>query len=76
MTRRRVLTDEQCRDLAAWHTKLKETPSMMQKCRELGVSWATLKDAIRRGSGQSTMYTERKVRDYLDEVSRGTATES
>ncbi len=48
MTRRRVLTDEQCKNLAAWFSQLRALGSVQAKCRELGVSRTALYDAIAR----------------------------
>lgn len=49
MSRRRVLTDEQCAELAAWFAQLRSLGSVRAKCRELGVSKNALMDGIERG---------------------------
>ena len=65
MSRRRALTDEQCRELATW---AKGRSSFSAKAKELGISMATLRDAIARGDGRDPSYLRRK----LGSVSRET----
>ena len=64
MTRRRALTDEQCRELARWCDELEALGTRQQKCRELGVDIQTLRDAIKRGRGEYTKHTKRKLQQY------------
>jgi hypothetical protein len=60
MSRRRALTDEQCKELAAWALT---RSSYAAKARELGVSEPTLRDAIARGQGKATAALRRKLSD-------------
>ena len=65
MTRRRAFTDEQCAELARWAAT---RCSLTDKARELGVTIATLRDAIKRGQGKPTGHMQRKVMAYLVEA--------
>jgi predicted DNA-binding protein YlxM (UPF0122 family) len=47
MSRKRALTDDQCKDLANWYST---RMSMEAKAKELGISVSALYDAINRGS--------------------------
>jgi predicted DNA-binding protein YlxM (UPF0122 family) len=47
----RVLTDEQCNELAAWYTSRK---SVAEKAKELGISVSALYDGIARGQNKPT----------------------
>jgi hypothetical protein len=74
VSRRRVLTDEQCQELAVW---AQSRSSYAAKARELGVSEPTLRDAIARGLGRDTSATRRKlsqteIDEFVNEVARGT----
>ncbi len=46
MSRKRALTDDQCKDLASWYST---RMSMEAKAKELGISVSALYDAIHRG---------------------------
>ncbi len=46
MSRKRALTDDQCKDLANWYST---RMSMEAKAKELGISVSALYDAIHRG---------------------------
>jgi predicted DNA-binding protein YlxM (UPF0122 family) len=46
MSRKRALTDDQCRNLATWYST---RMSMEAKAKELGISVSALYDAINRG---------------------------
>ncbi len=46
MSRKRALTDDQCKDLANWYST---RMSMEAKAKELGISVSALYDAINRG---------------------------
>jgi hypothetical protein len=64
MTRRRLLTDDQCKELARWCDELDQLGTRQKKCRELGVDIQTLRDAIKRGRGQYTKNTRRKLQQH------------
>lgn len=69
MTKPRVTTAEQDRELAAWYEKLRSLGSVRQKARELGISVPTLYDAIARGQKQPTHNERYKLAVYLRELS-------
>ena len=62
MSRRRVLSDEQCAALAEWAAS---RGSMQDKARELGISVGALRDAILRGQGKDPGYLRRKISAFL-----------
>jgi hypothetical protein len=66
MTRKRILTDDQCRDLAQWaqdrNAKLSEL-SIMAKCREMGISHSAYLDALARATGEDPEHMRRKLED-------------
>lgn len=81
MSRRRRLTDDQCKELARWCDELEALGTKQKKCRELGIDIQTLRDAIKRGRGEYTKSTKRKLKQYeieqlaqevCDKVSRET----
>lgn len=61
MSRKRVLTPEQCQELARW---AESRGSMQAKAKELGISMGTLRDAILRGQGKLTGHLRRKVEQW------------
>jgi hypothetical protein len=71
MSRKRVLSDEQCAELAKW---AEARGSHAAKAKELGISKGALRDAILRGQGKEVSYARRKVAPYL--VPRETDSES
>jgi hypothetical protein len=58
MSRKRKLTDEQCRELAAWY---QSRGSVSEKARELNISMGTLRDAILRGMDEPSGHIRRKI---------------
>jgi hypothetical protein len=78
MTRRRALTDEQEAALEAWYSDYQRIGTVDEKCRELGISEDTLRDAIKRVRGQITKPLKRKlsqadINQLIDDISRGTS---
>jgi hypothetical protein len=78
MTRRRALTDEQETALEAWYSDYQRIGTVDEKCRELGISEDTLRDAIKRVRGQITKPLKRKlsqadINQLIDDISRGTS---
>jgi hypothetical protein len=64
MSRRRAFTDEECRDLAAWYAQLQSLGTVFDKCREHGVTYGTLRDAILRGQGKDVGHVRRKLKAW------------
>jgi predicted DNA-binding protein YlxM (UPF0122 family) len=64
MSRKRVLSDEQCKALAEWFNTLRSMGSVRAKCRELGVSKGALMDAIARGNGKPRRFVREKLSAY------------
>lgn len=64
MPRKRALTDAQCRALAQWADMLDQLGTRQDKCRELGVNIQTLRDAIKRGRGQTDKHTRLKLKRW------------
>jgi predicted DNA-binding protein YlxM (UPF0122 family) len=58
MSRKRVLSDPQCKALAEWYLS---RGSLSEKAKELGVSMGTLRDAILRGMNEPTGHIRRKI---------------
>lgn len=80
MTRRRALTDEQCAELARWYEDYQRIGTVDEKCRELGISEDTLRDAVRRARGEEPRPLRRKlsqadINQLIDDISRGTKSE-
>lgn len=66
MSRRRALTDEQCRELAAWYTG---RMSIVAKAQALGISVSALYDSIARGLGKPTTGERHKLSQYeIDKI--------
>jgi hypothetical protein len=77
MSRKRALTEQQAIDAEAWFSEYERIGTVDAKCRELGVSEDTLRDAVRRVRGEITKPMRRKLSDadidrLLDDISRGT----
>lgn len=77
MTRRRVLTTDQERALEAWYSDFERIGTVDEKCRELGISEDTFRDAVRRVRGETVRNTRRKlseaeINQLIDDISRGT----
>jgi hypothetical protein len=64
MSKPRVTTDEQCKELADWWWDLKNMGTVRDKARELGISIPALYDSIKRGLGEPTRAQKYKVREY------------
>lgn len=78
MSRRRVLTDDQCRDLEAWYSNYQRIGTIDEKCREAGISEDTFRDAIRRVRGEVPRPLKRKlseaeINQLLDGIPRETS---
>lgn len=78
MTRRRALTDEQSAALAAWYADYERVGTFAEKCRALGVSEDTARDAIKRARGElprpvRRKLTEAEINQLVDDISRGTS---
>ena len=69
MTKPRVTTAEQDRELAAWYAQLRAMGTVQQKARELGISVCAVYDAIARGSKTPTRNQKHKLASYLREMS-------
>jgi hypothetical protein len=69
MSRKRVFTDEECKQLAEWAAS---RGSMKDKAKELNVSVGALRDAILRGEGKDPGYIRRKIQTWLTSVPRET----
>lgn len=65
MSRVRVFTDDQCKDLAEWW---KARASLQAKADELGVHVNTLRDAIARGQGLDPEHVRAKLRHVPHET--------
>lgn len=80
MSRRRALTDEQCKELAAWFQSIRSMGTVAAKARALGISKPALYDAIARGEGRLPSATRHKlseleIEQLAEEVSCGTVTQ-
>ena len=62
MSKQRVTTDDQCRELALWYGQER---TVRGKARELGISVAALYDSIARGNQLPTAAARFKTRDYV-----------
>ncbi len=81
MTRRRALTPEQEVALERWYSDYQRIGTVDEKCRELGISEDTLRDAIKRVRGEDTKPLRRKLSQadidrLIDGISRGTKPET
>jgi hypothetical protein len=77
MTRRRALTPDQEAALEAWYSDYQRIGTVDEKCRELGISEDTLRDAVKRVRGQEARPLRRKlsqadINQLIDDISRGT----
>jgi cytochrome c553 len=77
VSRKRVLTDAQCQDLEAWYSNFQRIGTVDEKCREVGISEDTFRDAIRRVRGETPRPLRRKlseaeINQLADDISRGT----
>lgn len=54
MPRNRILTDEQCKDLAAWFRSVR---TVREKAKELGISPDAVYDSIARAEGNDPRET-------------------
>jgi hypothetical protein len=61
MSRKRALTEQQAIDAEAWFSEYERIGTVDAKCRELGVSEDTLRDAVRRVRGELTKPIRRKI---------------
>jgi hypothetical protein len=68
----RVTTDEECKELADWWWSLKQMGTVRDKAKELGVSIPALYDSIKRGLQQPTAGQRFKLSQYQRDVSRET----
>ena len=76
MSRRRAFTDEECRDLAAWYEQLQSLGTVFDKCREHGVTYGTLRDAILRGQGKDVGHVRRKLKAWeIEQIAARLSTE-
>lgn len=57
----RALTDQQASDLELWYRDFERVGTFAGKCREMGVSRDTARDAIRRMRGIDTKTVRRKL---------------
>lgn len=64
MSRRRIFTDEQCKELSEWFTQLRSMGSVQAKCRQMSVSKGALMDAIARGCGKPRRAIREKLNAY------------
>jgi hypothetical protein len=69
MSKPRVTTDEQDREIAAWFDQMRSFGTVHEKAKSLGISVSALYDAAARGRNQPTAAERFKLR-YLDDVSR------
>jgi uncharacterized protein (DUF983 family) len=69
----RVTTDEQCKELADWWWSLKQMGTVRDKAKELGISVCAVYDAISRGLQQPTAGQRFKISQYQSQIApRGT----
>jgi hypothetical protein len=61
MSRPRALTDEQAIAAEAWFADYERVGTFEEKAKALGITGATLRDAIRRVRGQDTKCTRHKL---------------
>jgi len=69
MSKPRVTTAEQDRELADWYSNLKRMGTVQAKAKELGISVCAVYDAIARGNGQPTAGERFKLRDLVSRES-------
>jgi hypothetical protein len=67
MSKPRVTTDEQCKELADWWWDLKHMGTVRSKAKEMGISVQALYDSISRGLNQPTSGMRFKLRDVSRE---------
>jgi hypothetical protein len=72
MSRPRVFTDEQCRELARWY---ESRGTISDKAKELGVNMNTLRDAILRGQGKDVGHVRRKLAAWFQSAQQTQITE-
>lgn len=70
MSKPRVTTDDQDKELADWYWQMKQMGSVRDKAREYGISVCAVYDAIARGLGKPTAGERFKINDYLRDVPR------
>jgi len=80
MSKPRVTTDEQDKELADWWWSLQNMGTVRDKAKEYGISVSAFYDAVARGLGKPTSGQRFKVRDYVpresnQSVSNGLPTE-
>jgi len=77
MSRKRVLSESQEIELERWYSDYQRIGTVDEKCKELGISEDTLRDAVRRVRGLDTKPLKRKlseaeINQLIDDISRGT----
>jgi hypothetical protein len=70
LSKPRVTTDEQCKELADWWWELKRMGSVREKAKEMGISVCAVYDAIARGLQKPTAGQRFKLSEYQREVPR------
>lgn len=68
MSRQRKFTDETCKALADWFSRLREMGTVASKARDNNVSEKAIRDAIARGNGTYESRVQKHLSD--DEISK------